>query len=152
MKNLTAKNISKFRTDDGYAWSASFYLNGKKIGTAQNSGHGGPTNLCHIDDDALKEILAFANVTSPHNDYEFERAESVLEAVMWDVVDQRHTKSLLKRKVVARMPDGIFEWKIKKGIPTEKVIVIVKHLHPTAEILNEMPLDVANRILHPVSN
>lgn len=146
MKNLTAKNIKTFRTDDGYAWSASFYLNGKKIGTAQNSGHGGPTNLCHIDDDALKEILAFADITAPHNDFEFERAESVLEAVMWDTLDQRTSKRKLKAKVFAKLPDGVFSWKTPKGRMVEVKALVLKK-HPNAIILNDLPFDEAHKIL-----
>ena len=115
MKNLTAKNIKKFQTDDGYAWSATFYLDGQKVGTANNQGHGGPVNTCGIDDSALAEILAFANATPPHNEYEFERAESVLEAVMWDTLDQRDSKRKLKAKVIAKLPDGVFTWKTPKG-------------------------------------
>lgn len=153
MKNLTAKNIQKFQTPDGYAWSASFYLDGKKIGTASDQGHGGEQDTRGIDPDALAIIEAYAK-TLPTFGGDMNIAQDaamVLEGVMWDVVDQRKTKSLLKRKVLARLSDGkIYEWKIKKN-SVETVIKLVKEKHRNIEILNEMPLDVANRILHPVA-
>ena len=154
MQNLTAKNIQKFQTDDGYAWSASFYLNGKKIGTASDQGHGGEQDTRGIDPVALEEIEAYAKTLPTFGgDMNIPQdAAMVLEAAMWDVVDQRHTKAVLKRKVIARMPDGIFEWKLKKGVDVAKAIALIKEKNPNAEILNEMPLADANRILHPVSN
>jgi len=154
MKDLTAKNIQKFQTHDGYAWSASFYLRGKKIGTARDEGHGGEQDTRGIDPDALAEIEAYAKTLPTFGgDMNLEQdAAMVLEGVMWDTVDQRKTKSLLKRKVVGSLCDGtIYEWKIKKGQTIETVMDMVKVKYPEVFFLNRMPLEQANRILHPTA-
>ena len=153
MKNLTAKNIQKFQTHDGYAWSASFYLDGKKIGTASDQGHGGEVDTRALDKDALKTIEVHAK-TLPHFGGKMDipqDAAMVLETVMWDTLDMRKTKSLLRRKVVAKIPDGIYEWKIPKTSDMVRVMDQVKTKYPTAEILNTMDLEKANRILHPIA-
>ena len=152
MKNLTVKNIQKFRTDDGYAWSATFYLDGKRIGPASDQGFGGEVNTRELNPDALAKIEAYAKTLPKFGgDMNLEQdAAMVLEAVMWDVVDQRHTKALLKRKIIARLPDGkIYEWRIKKGLSVELAIATFKTQYPDTITLNSMPLEEANRILHP---
>ncbi len=153
MKDLTAKNISKFQTHDGYAWSASFYLRGKKIGTASDQGHGGEMDTRGIDAGALAEIEVYAKTLPTFGgDMNIaQSAEMVLEGVMWDTVDQKKTKSLLKRKVVAVLPKGIYEWKIAKGHTADEVMEKVLEQYPDAKLLNRLPLDEANRLLHPTA-
>ncbi len=154
MKNLIAKNIKTFQTYDGYAWSASFYLDGKKIGTARDEGHGGEQDTRDIDPTALAIIEDYAK-TLPTFGGDMKIAQSadmVLEGVMWVVLDQKKTKSLLKRKVVGRLSDGkIYEWKIPKNTPTDYALDQVKAKHPDVVFLNLMPLEQANRILHPTA-
>ena len=154
MKNLTAKNIQKFQTNDGYAWSATFYLRGKRIGPASDQGCGGEMDTRELNPDALAEIEAYAK-TLPKFGGDMniaQSAEMVLEGVMWDTVDQRHTKALLKRKIIARLPDGkIYQWKIKKGLSVELAIATFKTQYPDTIPLNSMPLEEANRILHPTA-
>ncbi len=153
MKDLTAKNIQKFQTHDGYAWSASFYLRGKKIGTASDQGHGGEQDTRGINADAMAEIEAYAK-TLPTFGGDMNIAQDaamVLEGVMWDTVDQRHTKALLKRKIVGKTDGSIYEWKIKKGQNADTIMDMVKVKYPDVLFLNRMPLDQANRILHPTA-
>ncbi len=153
MKDLTAKNIQKFQTNDGYAWSASFYLRDKKIGSASDQGHGGEVDTRGLNPTALAEIEDYAKTLPKFGgDMNLEQdAAMVLEAVMWDTVDQRKTKSLLKRKVVAVLPKGIYEWKIAKGRTADEVMEKVLEQYPDAKLLNRLPLDEANRILHPTA-
>lgn len=151
MENLTAKNIQKFQTGDGYAWSATFYLDGKKIGTASDQGHGGEVDTRDLNVFALGTIEAHAK-TLPHfgieNGMDLEQdAAMVLEAVMWDTIDQRKSKRDLKSKVVAKMKDGVFTWKIAKGQTADEVIARVLGKYPDAEILNRMPFAEAHKIL-----
>lgn len=147
---LEAKNIHKYQSPDGYAWDASFYMDGKKIGTAYNSGNGGPTNLRDIDSDALKVLEDYAANTPPHNEFNFEQVESLLESVMWDTLDMRETKRLLKAKVVKHDGGLAFtEWKIPKGHTVETVKAFALKKYPDAKFLNDMPIDKANKLLHP---
>jgi len=154
MKNLTAKNIKKFETSDGYAWSASFFLDGKKIGIARNDGHGGETETHGIDNDAFKLIEAHA-ATLPHFGKELgmdiaQDADMVLENAMWDTLAIRRTTALLKKKVVAQTGSNIYEWKIAPHtIEAIKNHVLGKY--PDAKILNDMPIDEASLLLNPVA-
>ena len=154
MKNLTVKNIQKFQTHDGYAWSATFYLDGKRIGPASDQGFGGEVDTRELNPDALAKIEAYAKTLPTFGgDMKIaQSAEMVLESVMWDTVDQRHTKALLKRKIIARLPDGkIYQWGIKKGLSVELAILTFKTKYPDTITLNAMPLAEANRILHPTA-
>jgi len=153
MKNLIAKNIKTFQTPDGTAWSASFYLDGNKIGTANDQGHGGEVETRYLDSDALKEIKAHAK-TLPHfgGDMDISQdAPMVLESVVFDTLDIRKTKSQLKNKVFAVLPDGVYKWKIAKGRTADDVMKKVLEQYPDAKLLNRMPIEEANRILHPVA-
>jgi len=151
--NLTAKNIKHFNTDDGVAWDASFYLDGKKIGNAQDQGHGGEVNTRSLDPVALQKIADYAK-TLPHFGLESgmdlaQNAAMVLENVVFDTLAQKRTKSILKSKIVAKMPDGLFQWKISKNHTFETMVKAVKTKHPTAIILNELPFTEAHKILNP---
>lgn len=151
MENLTAKNIQKFQTHDGYAWSATFYLDGKKIGVASDQGHGGEVNTRNLDAAGLAAIETHAK-TLPHFGIESgmdleQNAAMVLENTMWDTIDQRKSKRDLKSKVIARLPKGVFTWKIAKGRTADEVIAVVLGKYPDAEILNRMPFADAHKIL-----
>ena len=151
---LTAKNIHKFNTYDGYAWSADFYLNGKKIGNAQHQGSGGEVEISGINTDALVQIEAYA-ATLPHlTDYDMDipqDAAMVLEDVMLTTLEMRSTKRLLKAKVVADLGNGIYEWKVPSGRTIKEVATHIIKKHSDAIILNNMPLEKAHSILHPTA-
>jgi len=151
--NLTAKNIKHFNTGDGVAWHASFYLDGKKIGFAGDSGQGGEVETRNLDVVALQKIAAYAK-TLPHFGQESgidleQDAAMVLESVVFDTLAQKHSKRNLKTKIIAKTPDGLFQWKISKNHTTETMIKAIKTKHPTAIILNELPFMEAHKILNP---
>lgn len=151
MENLTAKNIQKCQTHDGYAWAASFYLDGKKIGMAMDQGHGGEVDTMGLDSTALAKIEAYAK-TLPHFGTEHgmdieQTAAMVLEECVFDTLDQRKSSRELKNKLIGRLPDGVYTWKIPKGRTMDDVKIAVVKKYPAVEILNDMPFADAHKIL-----
>jgi hypothetical protein len=57
---LTVKNYKKveWMSEETECFTASLYLDGKRIGTAQNDGHGGPDNLDFVSKDAEADFDA----------------------------------------------------------------------------------------------
>lgn len=152
MENLVAKNIQRFPTYDGYAWSASFYLDGKKVGSASDQGHGGEMNI-NIKTSALNRIKNHAK-TLPHfgRDMDLEQdAAMVLEDCAFTTLDLRKTKRALKAKVIAKLDDDIYQWKIPKGMSASPIMAQVRAKYPEAVFLNTMSLVEANAILNPVA-
>lgn len=65
--NITLKNlkIAKFLSEETLAFTATIYVDGKRVGEASNDGHGGP-NRYHFDDRKLgQELEAWAKTLPP---------------------------------------------------------------------------------------
>jgi len=158
---LAAKNIKVSDTDDGYMWSASFYLDGAKIGTAHDQGHGGEMNTRGIDKTAMAKIETYA-ASLPHDTtYGLDMAQSaeiVLEenAMSTDSFNSvlKKTKAALRKKVMAKgNKEGIFRtWKIPTGMTAETKMTKLREqkIGETFEFLNELPPEDAMDFLYVV--
>lgn len=157
---LVAKNIKVFDTDDGYAWNASFYLDGKKIGTAGNQGHGGETNTRGIDADALKKIETYAASLPPDTSFGVSinlSAECVLDenAMSTDSFKDilKKTKAKLKKQVIAKgdTEGSLRVWKVPAGMTIEDVTGELRRRSKKEMVfLNEMQPETAMDFLYSV--
>ena len=92
------KNLKMFQTDDGYAFSLSLFLNGKKIGTVQNSGNGGPNNY-KLDKDSYPALVKHAKTVCGES---VEVEDLFIENLINDKDNETRLKRLCKTKVLVR--------------------------------------------------
>ena len=108
------KGLKLFDTNDGYAFSASVYLNGKKVGSVQNSGHGGPNSYDPVipkgmkpeayrkaNDAFIKGLQAQALKIDPTATFETE--DLLIGALVDDFENEKRFKRLCKTKVLFRL-------------------------------------------------
>lgn len=89
--NITLKGLKSFNTDDGQAFSASILFDGKKVGTVQNDGNGGP-NSYDLSVANMKLLVKAANAAGEKGlECEDIFIENLLEEL--DVLKQ-HKKNL----------------------------------------------------------
>jgi len=111
-KGYDLKNIKTFDTDDGYAFSATLYLNGKRIGNVQNSGTGGP-NSYHFfskskDPKAFREaynkgMSALKKAAQETEQSDWVEVEDIfIEKLLNDIENGRRFKRLCKTKTLLR--------------------------------------------------
>lgn len=147
------KSYKKMAADDGPCWSASIWLEGKKIGEVSDGGFGGPLNIemPEAEMDRLVEALKAAGyvldlriegteivLDEPKNNHDW------LELVLPDLADSydalKYWKSKCKTKIIFRKkgakPDELLEY--KKVYTEEFAAGIRKHYGDDLDmILNE---------------
>ena len=115
---IELKNVkhSAFASQETQCFECSIYINGKRFGTARNSGHGGPTTISpnalakFIDTHA--STLPPVDLASVCKDLEGKpgqfiptTAESLIDSMLEDYLQARYLAKLCKNKTVFRRPN-----------------------------------------------
>ena len=155
--NIELKNIkySAFASQETYCFEATIYLEGVKVGTASNAGHGGPTEVSPL---SLYRQLDEHAKTLPTIESQFIEGglpvdpEIIIGDLMTEHLAIKNLKKDLKNKIVftANKEAGVFTVKAK-GTQLEtanenEVIAHVKKHFDANEVLNFMPFDDAFKI------
>lgn len=147
---------SAFASQETHCYTANLWIDGKKVGTVSNDGHGGCDRF-HGDREKYDEADKWCKANLPKWSLSAESTDphdTDLEMHCGDLVNTwlvtRDLKKALKTKIVFRKPeDGqIYELKHKNKI--EAALAAVQRDHPSAEILNTMPLDAALAIYRSI--
>jgi hypothetical protein len=133
---LTVKNLQTCQGNEGYAYSCTLYLDGKKVGTARDDGNGGMVFVefwkkvggqVKRDVEAEKKVLAYVEEQpdvdmgerpgKPGEKWMMKAdLEWVVGQVVEDAIEERQHKTWCRTKVcfrVAGQPEG--EWHVFKG-------------------------------------
>jgi hypothetical protein len=151
LKNL---DVNKRMSEETWAFTATVYLNGERVATAENRGRGGQTMLRKYADnrggsttfidgrDKLREVVAdLPNVDSQIGD---EGLNLDAEATVHSLVGHTLHKQKIQRhisggKVVFRtsdQPEGAFSYVEHRGNP-EAALEAMKEKHDVAEVFND---------------
>ena len=119
MATVTIKNLKTFESPDGGGFNCSIYLDGKKIGTAHQGGHGGPDEY-YIADDKNEEEFSAALRQQPsavewmkdYPDYQYNIDEIGFGDIVNAFEDAKWLRRHLRTKVLYRLPgDGDDSWR-----------------------------------------
>lgn len=147
-QRVELKNVkhSAFASQETHCFEATVYIDGKRMGTVSNDGHGGCDNY---SSEELREALERIAATLPHMDLADigapgrtmpESAETVIGDLVNKWLEARDMKCLCARKTLFRKPGesyqkGEYHTINAKFSPQVKAQIAAKY--PGAEILNE---------------
>lgn len=124
---ITLKNVkyAAFASEETHCFNATVYVDGKKAGTAENSGHGGPTDV-HWTNNELKEKAEKWIATLPAITYTFgecggsylQTDETVIDDLVTEWLIARDMKRALSKRILFTKngKDGIFQ---SKSLPKQ---------------------------------
>lgn len=144
---IELKNIHHLesKSQETNCYTASLYVNGKKIGMVSNDGHGGP-DMFQGDISAYNE----ANKWVENNILSDDGTEMDIELLCADLLDnwlsRKSLRAALRSKVLILKPGdaNIYEFSFKKVRKVEdRHIDIVKNEYPDAKVLNTLPFEEA---------
>lgn len=140
---------SKFASEETECYTASLYVDGKKIGTVKNAGHGGCDEFIgdqakyrETDDWCKANLPKWTLGDGPADN------ETTLELYCGELLEnwmfEQEYRTTIRKKVLFKYPDdagkaGVYQIGCK-GKVTPAHIAAVKRKEPDAIILNEMPL------------
>lgn len=113
------KNIKRIAalSEETHCFDATIYIDGKKAGTVQNSGHGGPDSFSPRD---LQKVLNDYAATLPPIDVSDmyddgtvhtmpQDAETIVGQLMDKWLEDKENKRLCKNKTVYRLPGHVYK-------------------------------------------
>lgn len=89
------KSLKRSLGRDGYRWSATIYFDGKKAGTVENDGWGGP-DIIHFNDRNVRNKAIF--IAERDLDREGWNGETALSIWLSQLADAFETVNKMKRK------------------------------------------------------
>ncbi len=146
---IELKNVhyAAFASEETSCYSASLYVDGTKIGTVSNDGHGGCDSF-HGDQAAYRAADAWCRGNLPKIvfgdrpplDADIETHCGAL-LVQWLLA--RDLKRDMKTKILMRDPDDGKVYAVKHRGRPEATIAGIDKRYPGAAILNRLPFDAA---------
>lgn len=141
---ITLKNIkiADFLSQETTAYIATLYIDGRKIGTVENDGHGG-CDLFHPENgqDSYKRFDAAEAWSKAATGDDL---EMVCAKLLDDYETAKDLKRLLKSKILYTKDGDLFEmrWRNCRKLEAKHFQVFAKK-HPTVVTLNSMPFNEA---------
>lgn len=139
LKNI---KLAGFVSDESEAYSATLYVDGKKLGTVENSGNGGPDHFRPENGQADYDRFNAAEKWSKANNGDS------MEMVCAKLLDDHETAKELKRHLrskILHVTNGIIgtmSWKGCRKLEPKHFAAFAKK-YPDATTLNSMPFDAA---------
>ena len=118
VESIEVKNIkiSAHMSEDSVAFTASLWVNGKRVGHLKNDGHGGATKIdlyIKKDGEHLPADYTFNDldeyVKENHKDLEYSGIEFFLYSLICDEDERRENKKLCRKRTVIRKPGVEYE-------------------------------------------
>ena len=111
--NLSLKNV-KIHPDmsrETNCFSATIYLDGKRVGRVENNGNGGPHRFdWHYNHEAGKEIVAWS--LTQETEFDFEKLDQIVDELLVKHEENRQLKRWCKKETVFRLKGDGKEWRI----------------------------------------
>lgn len=140
---------------DGEAFSCTLYFHGRRLGVVTQGGHGGPNSYSlpwremkeGVSPDAHRWLRANEGWwTEFLGESDTQENVDAFIGVLLDAKDsEKRCKTLLRKKVVVRLPDGaMYEWvKTKHPEWDKKCREHIATKYPEGVILNDLPIEEA---------
>ena len=146
---ITLKNIkhADFASQETECYSASLYVDGKKIGDVSNDGCGG-CDMFRGDNEAYRAANEWCKANLPKWEMNGKQFETDIEMhcsnILSEWLTSKELKQLLNGKVLTLRDGFVYETKFR-GVSkvTQAHIDHVRKGNPDATILNEMPFEDA---------
>ena len=108
---IELKNIKTHEamSEETTCFSASIYLEGKRIGVVRNRGCGGCNEYTWTDNTAGRKVEAWAE--TQETDYEFEKLDQIIDDLMMKAEEKKQLRRYCKKQtlfVLAGDQDGSF--------------------------------------------
>ena len=143
---LKAIQYAAFSSEETSCYNANLYVDGRKIGTVGNDGHGGPDHF-RGDRAAFAASDEWCKANLPRWQHDERSFETDLEMrcaqLLNDWIAARDLKTAFRTKVVMRDPADGHLYTIKHRGRIEATIDGIGKRHPGAVILNTLPFDEA---------
>lgn len=147
---ITLKNLKHIEalSEETHCFSATVYIDGKKAGTVQNAGHGGPNDYHPWS--LAEQLDAYGKTLPKLTGYGME-IDQCADTIIGDLVNamlaEKHTKQQLNKHILFVEDEAMYQYNIKLAGRTpdqrEFAYAKVREKHPRAVILNALPLDEA---------
>lgn len=150
---ITLRNlrVADHLSQETIAFTAEVWVDGEKVGTARNDGHGG----CNFYEGQpyqywkdMSEWLG-ANMPPMKSQYFPDGLKYDMDLLIGDLIEAERIKHELAKKM-RRSPmftkkghRGVFTMTVRRGYTLEQVLNHIRTTKPEAELLNDMPLDRA---------
>lgn len=153
---------AEFASEETRCFEATIYIDGERVGTARNAGHGGSTD---IDPRALEERLDAYGATLPEVDLGEglgerrmmkQDGEWIVESLLTEWLIARDLKRALAGKILFRAADGTI--RETKRIPKDRLALLLgspvqlQQQFKSTEILNLMPFERALEVYRSVQS
>lgn len=135
------KNMKRCNGREGIAWSATLYLNGKKLGPVGDDGNGGAVRTWHLPRDAEANLQAFAATLPPVTEYgtELKMDAGLFLSALGDYQDSvKKLARELTKNIVFVCSDGDVRC-LPIALGVERIRADVARRYPGATILNDLP-------------
>lgn len=144
--NVELKNVKNHpdMSQETPCFSATIYLDGKKIGSVQNNGHGGCNSYYWNDHTAAKRLTAWAD--QQPTEFEFEKLDQIIDDLMNKQEILAQLKRWVKKDTMFRLKgDKKGEWRmVKKHTFAPDVVKFLQGKYPNLEhIADPNNLDAA---------
>ena len=144
---LKSIQYAKFSSEETNCYTANLYIDGRKIGSVGNDGHGGPDHF-HGDRAAFAAADDWCKANLPKwTGHDGTPCDTDLEFYCGQLVDAwlvaRDLRTAFRTKVVMRDPADGNLYTIKHRGRIEATIDGIGKRHPGAVILNTLPFDEA---------
>ena len=143
---LKAIQYAAFSSEETNCYTANLYIDGRKIGSVGNDGHGGPDHF-RGDHAAFAAADAWCKANLPRWQCNDRLIETDLEMRCGELVDAwigaRDLKTALRSKVLLRKPEDGLIYEVKHRGQVEATMAALRKRHPGATILNALPFDEA---------
>ena len=140
--DLKAIQYAAFSSEETNCYTANLYVDGRKIGTVGNDGHGGPDHF-HGDRAAFAAADAWCKANLPRWQCNGKSVETDFEIHCGQLVDDwltaREMKTKFRTKIVMRDPADGHLYAVKHRGRIEATIAGIGKRHPGAVILNTLP-------------
>ena len=139
---LKAIQYAAFSSEETNCYTANLYVDGRKIGSVGNDGHGGPDHF-HGDRAAFATADAWCKANLPRwqmNDRSFDTdLEMRCGQLVDDWIVSRDLKTAFRTKVLMRDPANGHLYEVKHRGRIDDTIAGIGKRHPGAVILNTLP-------------
>jgi hypothetical protein len=137
---IELKNVKTHEamSEETTCFSASIYLEGKRIGVVRNRGCGGPNEYTWTDNTAGRKVEAWAE--TQETDYEFEKLDQIIDDLMMKAEEKKQLRRYCKKQtlfVLAGDQDGSFRTIDHPFTPEVKSFLDRKHGEKLERIVNE---------------
>lgn len=142
---LKAVRYAAFASQETSCYTATLYVDGRRIGTVSNEGNGGP-DLFHGDHTAYNAADVWCRANLPKwslgDDSEATR-ETDLEIYCGELLTEwlyrRDYRKAIKTKLILHYPGKSGLWEVSFRSSIEQALAGAKARYPDATILNQLP-------------